>query len=252
LFSLTGRAWLEALPLAGDERIAVRRYLADLDQRAADLEALDRALAERALRDDRARRLMTIGGVHVTVAMGLLAAIGDITRFASPKKLVSYLGLNPTVRQSGNRAAQHGRITKQGRSHARGMLVEAAWAAARAPGPLRAFFLRIQSKRGKQVAAVATARKLAVLAWHLLTKQEDYAWARPALLQAKLRKTELAAGEPAAKGRRQGGAHAYNSKEVRDHVPAGASREPGARPCLPGPDMAADDKPVQTLVNTST
>jgi transposase len=216
LFSVPGRAWLETLPLAGDERIAVRRYLADLDQRAADLEALDQALAERALRDDRARRLMTVGGVHVTVAMGLLAAIGDIARFASPEKLVSYLGLNPSVRQSGNRAAQHGRITKHGRSHARGMLVEAAWAAARAPGPLRAFFPRIQSKRGKQVAAVATARKLAVLVWHLLTKQEDYAWARPALLQAKLRKVELAAGQSAAKGRRQGRAHAYNSKEVRD------------------------------------
>ena len=215
LFSVAGRAWLETLPLAADERIAIRRYLADLDQRAADLDVLDTALAERALKDKRARRLMTLGGVHVTVAMGLLAAIGDITRFASSEKLVSYLGLNPSVRQSGNRPAQHGRITKQGRSHARAMLVEAAWAAARAPGPLRAFFLRIQSRRGKQVAAVATARKLAVLVWHLLTKEEDYAWARPALPQAKLRKVELAAGEPAAKGREPGRAHAYNSKEVR-------------------------------------
>lgn len=215
LFSVAGRVWLETQPLAADERIAIRRYLADLDQRAADLDALDAALAERAMKDERARRLMTLSGVHVTVAMGLLAAIGDITRFASSEKLVSYLGLNPSVRQSGNRPAQHGRITKQGRSHARAMLVEAAWAAARAPGPLRAFFLRIQSRRGKQVAAVATARKLAVLVWHLLTKEEDYAWARPALLQAKLRKVELAAGEPAAKGRKPGRAHAYNSKEVR-------------------------------------
>ena len=132
------------------------------------------------MQDGRARRLMTLSGVHVTVAMGLLAAIGDITRFASPEKLVSYLGLNPSVRQSGNRPAQHGQISKQGRSHARAMLVKAAWAAARAPGPLRAFFLRIQARRGKQVAAVATARKLAVLVWHLLTKEEDYAWARPA------------------------------------------------------------------------
>jgi transposase len=220
LFSLTGRAWLETLPLGADERIAVRRYLADLDQRATDLDALNQALAERSLQDKRARRPMTLGGVHVTVAMGLLAAIGDITRFASPEKLVSYLGLNPSVRQSGNRPAQHGRITKQGRSHARAMLVEAAWAAARAPGPLRAFFLRIQSRRGKQVAAVATARKLAVLVWHLLTKEENYAWARPALLQAKLRKVELAAGEPTAKGRRQGRAHAYNSKEIRAREPA--------------------------------
>ena len=63
--------------------------------------------------------------------------------------------------------------------------------------------------------AVATARKLAVLVWHLLTKEEDYAWARPALPRAKPRKVELAAGEPAAKGREPGRAHAYNSKEVR-------------------------------------
>jgi transposase len=78
---------------------------------------------------------------------------------------VSYLGLNPSVRQSGPGPAHHGRITKQGRGHARGMLVEEAWAAARAPGPLRAFFLRVSAKRGQHVAAVATARKLAVLIW---------------------------------------------------------------------------------------
>ena len=53
----------------------------------------------------------------------------------SPEKLVSYLGLNPRVRQSGGQPAAHGRITKQGRAHARGMLVEAAWAAVKTPGP---------------------------------------------------------------------------------------------------------------------
>jgi transposase len=216
LFSASGRLWLGSLPLEKDEMLAVRRSLADLDQRMTDLAVLDRVLAEHALRDERVRRLMTLSGVHVTVAMGLLAAIGDIKRFASSEKLVSYFGLSPSVRQSGNGPAHHGRITKQGRSHARGMLVEAAWAAARVPGPLRAFFLRIQSRRGKSVAAVATARKLAVLVWHLLSKGEDYAWARPALLEAKLRKVELAAGHPAAKGRRQGRAHAYNSREVRE------------------------------------
>jgi transposase InsO family protein len=58
----------------------------------------------------------------MTVAVGLLTAIGDIKRFASSEKLVSYFGLSPSVRQSGNGPAHHGRITKQGRSHARGML----------------------------------------------------------------------------------------------------------------------------------
>ena len=63
--------------------------------------------------------------------------------------------------ESGPGPAHHGRITKQGRGHARGMLVEAAWAAARGPGPLRAFFQRVRARRGQHVAAVATARKLA-------------------------------------------------------------------------------------------
>ena len=70
------------------------------------------------------------------VALAIVAAIGDAGRFETAEKLVSYLGLNPSVRQSGSRPAHHGRITRQGRGHARGMLVEAAWA----PGPLRAFF----------------------------------------------------------------------------------------------------------------
>jgi len=71
------------------------------------------------------------------------------------------------------------------------MLVEAAWVISGAPGPLRAFFIRIRDKRGKHVAAVATARKLAVIIWHILSKDEDYTWNRPALLQWKLRKLEL-------------------------------------------------------------
>ena len=129
---------------------------------------------------------------------------------------MSYFGLNPRVRQSGLGAAHHGRISKVGRSHARAMLVEAAWAAAKAPGPLHAFFVRIRAKRGHQIAAVAVARKLAVLCWHLLTKETDYLWARPALVANKIRSMELQAGRPQKKGNRRGPAYAYNVKELRD------------------------------------
>ena len=76
------------------------------------------------------------------------------------------------------------------------MLVEAAWAAAKAPGPLHAFFVRIRARRGHQIAAVAVARKLTVLCWHLLAKGEDYQWARPALVANKTRAMQLQAGHP--------------------------------------------------------
>ena len=96
------------------------------------------------------------------------------------------------------------------------MLVEAAWAAAKAPGPLHAFFVRIRARRGHQVAAVALARKLTVLCWHLLTKDQDYLWARPALVAKKARDMELRAGLPQKKGNRRGPAYAYNVKELRE------------------------------------
>lgn len=217
LFGKRGRAWLDAQPLPHDQKRTIARHLGELDRIGAELAELDKVLANEALGDDRVRRLMTIGGVNAVVAMSVLAAIGEITRFSSPQKLVSYLGLNPRVRQSGERPAFHGRITKQGRAHARAMLVEAAWSVVSGPGPLRAFFLRIKAKRGNQVAAVATARKLAVLIWHLLSKGQDYAWSRPALLQWKLRELELKAGSPSRRGgNKPGPARDYSLKTVRD------------------------------------
>jgi hypothetical protein len=94
------------------------------------------------------------------------------------------------------------------------MLVEAAWSAARIPGPLRAFFERVRARRGMQIAIVATARKLTCLCWHLATKREDYAFARPSLTAQKLRRLELPAGAPSHRGRK-GTTGAYSLKEVR-------------------------------------
>jgi transposase len=216
LFNQRGRAWLGRQDLPDDEREAIDRHLRELDRLGEDLAILDREIAQGALDDGAVKRLMTITGVKLTVAASLMAAIGDIRRFNEPGKLVSYFGLNPRVRQSGLGIAHHGRISKIGRSHARAMLVEAAWSAAKAPGPLHAFFVRIRAKRGHQIAAVAVARKLAVLCWHVLTKEQDYLWARPALVANKTRAMELQAGLPQKKGNQPGPAYAYNVKALRD------------------------------------
>ncbi len=216
LFGKKGRAWLQEQPLPSDERLAIERRLRELDRLGDDLAEIERELSRFALKDKDCQRLMTVAGINMAVAVGLKAAIGNIERFASPQKLVSYFGLNPSVRQSGLAPAQHGRITKQGRAHARAMLVEAAWAAAKTPGPLRAFFLRIRARRGHQIAAVATARKMAAIIWHMLSRQEDYAWARLALIARKLRDLELKAGFPSQKGSARGKAYSYNFRHVRE------------------------------------
>jgi transposase len=216
LFNGPGRVWLAKQVLPDDERDAIERHLRELDRLGEDLNVLDRDIGVAVVDDPAVRRLLTIAGMNVTVAAGLVAAIGEIRRFSSPQKLVSYFGLNPRVRQSGLGLAQHGRISKIGRAHARGLLVEAAWAAAKAPGPLHAFFVRIRARRGHQVAAVATARKMAVLVWHLLSKETDYLWARPALVAHKVRALELQAGRPMQKGNKRGPAYAYNVKALRE------------------------------------
>lgn len=204
LFGRGGLKWLAAQPIAEEEAETVFGCLRQIDFLDSEIEAIDRKLARWALGSADARRLMTIPGVGIASAVTLMAAIGEISRFPSAPHLVGYLGLDPTVRQSGDEAARHGRISKRGNSQARSVLVEAAWVAVRSPGPLRAFGERIRARRGGQVAAVAVARKIATIAWHLLTKQEDYAFGSPSVLRGKIRRAEIRAGAPTRKGRRSG------------------------------------------------
>ena len=199
LFGKQGRVWLGDQQLPIDERLTVDAALRQLDFITDELAQIDKLVAEEALKDQDVLRLMTIPGVDVTTAVTMVAVIGDVRRFKTPRHLVGYLGLHPRIRQSGNGPAHHGRLSKEGSAAARHVLVEAAWIAARAPGPLRAFAQRTAARRGRQIATVAVARKLAVLCWHLLTKDEDYVFARPSLVRRKHRALELKAGAPRAK-----------------------------------------------------
>ena len=199
LFGLAGRRWLDGLELPDEERETVDSALRQIDFLEQELKEAERVIASDALGTVEIRRLMSVPGVNAITAATFWAAIGDVSRFRSSRGLVGYLGLDPRVRQSGPGPAKHGRISKQGSAPARYALVEAAWSVVRQPGPLRAFYERIRGRRGHQVAIVASARKLAVLFWHLLTKQEDYAYAQPSLTKKKLRRLELLAGAPKGK-----------------------------------------------------
>lgn len=207
-----GRRWLGELELPDDERETLDGCMRRLEFVEAEIAAVDEAIAKVALDYPEVKRLMTLPGVDVTTAATLLAAIGRIDRFARPADLVGYLGLHPKIRQSGAEGARHGRTSKEGSAAARHVLVEAAWSATRSAGPLRAFGERVRARRGSQVAAVAVARKLAVIVWHMLTKEQDYAFARPSLVAQKLRRLELRAGAP----RRKPGPKPGSSRVQRD------------------------------------
>lgn len=189
-FGVRGRAWLADLDLPPDERLALDTSLRLDRALGVEIELAERAIAVALVDDRRIGRLLTIPGIGLVTGAGILAVIGDIRRFPRPAKLVSYLGLDPRVRQSGDRPARGGHISRAGQAHARGLLTEAAHAAVRSPGPLATFFVRLRARRGGGVAIVATARKLAVLVWHLLTKDEAYRAGDPNRAAAKHRALE--------------------------------------------------------------
>jgi transposase len=200
LFGKRGRRWLSELELPAEERESVDAALRQVEFLDAEIEAVERLICAEALESPEIRRLMGVPGVNVIVAATFMAAVGEIGRFESPRKLVGYLGLDPRVSQSGSAPATHGRISKQGSVSARHALVEASWSTVRQPGPMHAFYRRIRARRGHSVAIVATARKLASLFWCLLTREEDYAYAQPSLTAKKLRLLEVRAGAPTRKG----------------------------------------------------
>jgi transposase len=184
LFSARNLDWLAALPLDPEGKESLGRHLRQLAATESELALLEERLAHEAYDDPRAKLLLTLPGVDIAVAQALLAALGDVDRFPDGNRAAAYLGLVPSTYQSGEHC-YHGRITKQGRSHARWLLVQAAQHIDAHPGPLGVFFRRIARKKNRNVAVVATARKLVWIAWHMLKHHEPYRYAQPQTVQAK-------------------------------------------------------------------
>ena len=226
-FTAAGRQWLAGQILPADERDTIDAALRQIDFLTEEITTIERDLAQFVLASPDARRLLTVPGVGmITVAVFLAqtgTARGDINRFTSPRKLVGYLGLDPRVRQSGNGPAHTGHISKEGAAAVRHVLVESALTAIRSPGPLRAFYQRIRARRGHPIAIVATARKMAKLFWHLLIREQDYAYTLPTPLAKKIRSIELKAGHPR---RQPGGTRALPKPRAtpRDRAPARRTR----------------------------
>jgi len=199
LFSRQGKAWLQELSLPEDEAAMRDSDLRLLEATEKEIALVEEKLARQAWQDDKVRLLMSIPGIDYTVAQTCLAAIGDVSRFANPKKLTSYLGLNPSTRQSAHHCV-HGPITKQGNAHARWLLVQAAQHLGIYRGPLGQTMRSIIRRKNRKVAVVACARKLAVLVWHVLTSGEPFRYAVPKTLAAKYARLRVRATGKRRKG----------------------------------------------------
>lgn len=185
LFRQQGRKWLAALILDAADRLVIDSHMALLVHLEAEEEKLVTELAKLSYPREDVRLIMTLPGVGAAVAQAVIGAMGDWRRFRDADHAASYLGLVPTVRQSAAHC-HHGSVTKAGNSHARWLLTQAAQQVSRHPGPLGVFFRRLCRRKHRNVAVVATARKLVTIAYYMLKNREPYRYALPDRTQLKL------------------------------------------------------------------
>jgi transposase len=182
LWSQAGRAELEQLPLLPYAAERRKRLLAALDGLEAELVELDRRVAEEARQRPEAVRLMTHPGVGPVTALAMVLTLGPAERFASGKQVGSYFGLIPSEDSSGGKQ-RLGKISKQGSSFLRFLLVEAGQTAARLDPQLKRFYRRLAARKNRSVAKVAVARKLATRLYLMLREHWTYAQLCQAVMQ---------------------------------------------------------------------
>ncbi len=167
LWSARGRAELAGLalgPWASRRRQELVELLDRLGPRIAEL---DQAVKTEAEHRPEVVRLMQQKGVGPVTALALVLTVGPVERFSNSRKLVSYLGLNPSEDSSGGHQ-RLGAISKQGNPMMRWLLVEAGQSAAQFDPELRRQYRRLVFRRGRQVAKVAIARRLLVRLYWIL------------------------------------------------------------------------------------
>lgn len=170
------REWWEQLKLSELETLRLKQELKSLRLVREHIREVEKELGRLSTRQRwhaQATHVIQLPGVGIVVTMTLLAAIGDIRRFENPKHLVGYAGLGAGVHDSGQ-THRDKRITKSGRKELRWALVEASWQAIRSNPRLRAQYDELCKRKHPNQAIVAIARKLLVILWCLLNRQESY------------------------------------------------------------------------------
>jgi len=176
-FSVEGREILagEDLALGAVANQLLESFLSVIDELTAQIEVLEEMIEETAASLEATQLLMTIPGVSFYSSLLITSEIGEIEWFDRAEEVVSYAGLNPVVRESGDSRTEGG-ISKRGIGDLRWILVQCVQTAVhRCDDPyLGRFYARLKERKTHQLAIVETARKLLVSIFHMLKRKEVY------------------------------------------------------------------------------
>lgn len=173
LFGNTGREYLNQLNLSPIYQRALSGYLHLIDEFTLLIREVESGLRKELKEEPLVQLLMTIPGVGLILAHLILAEIADINRFLSSSKLASYIGIVPSLHQSG-KVKYSGNITRQGNKYLLWAFVEAAHVAIKRDPFLARFYKKLHNKKGPHIAIVAVAHKLVTSCYWILKNQEPY------------------------------------------------------------------------------
>jgi transposase len=197
LWTKAGRVELEQLPLLAHAAARRQQLLGALDQLEVEIVELNRRVEEEVRKRPEAVLLTTHPGVGPVTALAMVLTLGPAERFGSGKEVGSYFGLIPREESSGGKQ-RLGRISKQGSSFLRFLLVEAGQTAARLDPQLKRFYRRLAMRKNRGVAKVAVARKLATRMYLMLREQWTYAQLCQAVMQVSPSHSVAGKSEPSA------------------------------------------------------
>jgi transposase len=167
------RRWLQTLPLAPIDRLAMNHLLVQWALWDEQLVAADGCIRERFLANRNAQLLATMPGVSMFIGVAIACRIAPVERFPRGRSLANFLGLTPGCRSSGD-TERVGSITEIGSRMVRYLLAQAIQHLLRRDGSIRAWYQRIKRRRGSKVARVAVMRRTATILWRMLSTGEPW------------------------------------------------------------------------------
>jgi transposase len=174
LLTKGGRQQLRALQVSAISQQQRDELLSLADELTRRVQTVEQWLQAQAQSDPRVRRLQTHPGVGLLTSLCLVHTLGELSRFASTRKVAAYVGFDPMEDSSAERKA-YGGISKAGSRLLRYLLIEAGQTAAKDDEQLKQFYRRLLPRRGKARAKVAVARKLLIRCFIMGRSEIDYA-----------------------------------------------------------------------------
>ena len=167
----------------------LHQYVRNIRHRNAELGMIEKKTAIQASASEDAKILMSMTGIDYYTAMLLASEIDGVGRFASPKKLVSWVGMCPTVHQSGD-TLYHGRMKKDSNRKANWILTQAANVAIQHDERMKRYYEKVRKAHHHNIAITHVANKMTTIIWHMLTNRTLYSDRNGRLYQKKLKRLD--------------------------------------------------------------